>query len=524
MADVLLVYPKAGHDIRGVSVNAPLALLTLAAPLVKDFSVQIIDQRACDDFWGDLEKALLTKPKVVGITSMTGTQVYHGLEASRFIKERMPEVPTVWGGMHPTICAAQTASKSYIDFVMRGEGDLAFRKFVEMQFKEVKDYTQVPGLVWKRDGKIVQTPQADPIELNDLPKIPWDLVNIEEYTSPTQFLYRGIKRLLPYQGSRGCPFKCTYCSEPVLTKKYRMMKPEKIAEECFEIVDKYKLDHISFFDEEFFVNRRWATAVADAIGGKFTWWAQTRAADLLHVDLKRMEKNGLHVLAPGLESGSDRILKFVKKGETIEEYIKANKALTETNILVQYNFIVGFPTETREEIFETVDLVLKLLDENPNALVNSLSPLTPLPGTQLLKQAVADFGFMEPRRLEDWIQVTRGKQERPWLDKRQLSLVRFLYYTSYFLCSAERYSQKFKIPKWILRLYSKSVSFRWKHKLMWLNWEIPVLRLIFKHFINPLDYMLSDTYGDKDYVLEQDIVTLPRVQPEKSAPTSTQAS
>src|SRR6185503_16178158 len=80
MADVLLVYPKAGHDVRGVSVNAPLALLSVASTLVPDYSVQILDQRACDDFWGELERAIRQAPLLIGITSMTGTQIYHGLE------------------------------------------------------------------------------------------------------------------------------------------------------------------------------------------------------------------------------------------------------------------------------------------------------------------------------------------------------------------------------------------------------------------------------------------------------------
>ncbi|MBI4347632.1 MAG: B12-binding domain-containing radical SAM protein, partial [Elusimicrobia bacterium] len=336
MADVLLIYPKAGHDVRGVSVNAPMALLTLAARLVPDFSVEILDQRACDDFWPALERALRGKPLIVGITSMTGTQIFHGLEISMFVRERS-STPVVWGGMHPTIYAAQTVAKPYIDFVIRGEGEVTLRRLVETLARGSTDFDRIPGLVFKRGGVIHGTAEGEPIDLENVPWLPWHLVSVEEYVSPAQYLYTGVTRLLPYQASRGCPFKCTFCSEPVLTKKYRMMPAARVAEETLRMVAAFKLDHITFFDEEFFIHAKWATAVAEAIGGRFTWWAQTRAADLIRVDLKKMEKCGLLILAPGLESGSDRVLASMKKFETVEHYRKADEKVRETGIVAQYN-------------------------------------------------------------------------------------------------------------------------------------------------------------------------------------------
>jgi hypothetical protein len=284
-----------------------------------------------------------------------------------------------------------------------------------------------------------------------------------------------------------------------------MMSPTKMVDECMEMVDTFKLDHITFFDEEFFVNTKWATKVAEAINGRFTWWTQTRGNDLLRVDLKKLERCGLLIVAPGLESGSDRILDFIKKKEKVAEYREANRRLAETNIIAQYNFIIGYPGETAEELGQTVDLVLDLIGTNKNATVNQLSPLTPLPGTEMLTQAVNTFGFQLPARLEDWIQVTRGKQDRPWFDRKTLRAVRFLYYTSLFICSAERYSQKFKIPKFLFQIYSKTIVFRWKRKLFWLGWEIPLMRLLFRWFINPIDYNLPADYGDR-YAEKEDAV------------------
>ncbi len=507
MADVLLVYPRSGHDVRGVSVNAPMALLSLAAQLLPDFSVQIIDQRACDDFWGTVDRAVDRKPLLVGVTSMTGTQIYHALEITKFIRER-GATPVVWGGMHPTIYPAQTVAKPYIDFVIRGEGEFAIRALVQQLTMPTRSFERVPGLVWKSGGGLRAAPLGGPLDMDRLNRIPWHLVDIEEYVAPAQYSYPGIRRILPFQASRGCPFKCTFCSEPILTRKYRMMSPQRAVDECLEMVRRFGLDHIVFFDEEFFVDRKWAVEVARRIGGRFTWNAQTRATDLLKVDLKEMERCGLSVILPGLESGSDRLLREMKKRETVSDYRKANERLASTRIWAQYNFIVGFPSETARELDETVDLVLELLKDNPRAVVNQLSPLTPLPGTELLAEAVDRYGFTLPRRLEEWILVTRGRQEKPWLNAEMLRRVRFLYYTSLFLCSAERYSQKLRIPKWVFRLYSATIRLRWRRKWYRLDWDVALLRLLFRWFINPHDYVFSQQYGDAHAARESDLLAV----------------
>ena len=179
---------------------------------------------------------------------------------------------------------------------------------------------------------------------------------------------------------------------------------------------------ILFYDEEFFVNAKWATRVAELINGEFKWWTQTRANDLLRVDLKKMERCGLYVTAPGLESGSDRILKFIKKKESVKEYLEANRRLSETGILAMYNLMMGFPGETKEELYETVDFAMKLIKENPRAYIHPLSLFTPLPGTELTEQS-KQWGYQEPQNLESWIETSRHNFVTPWLKKDRKSVV-----------------------------------------------------------------------------------------------------
>lgn len=484
MSDVVLLYPRTGLDVKKVSVGLPLPLLAVASEIVQDFSVKIIDQRTDDQWEQTLINELKTKPLCVGITAMTGHQIFHGLHASRIVKEFSEGVPTVWGGMHVTLKAEESIQHPFVDIVVKGDGEWVFRDLVRTLAAK-KPLDGVGGIFWKENGKVQQNQEAAPLVLDQTFPYPFELVDVENYVSPGEYLFPGIKRVLPFMGSRGCPFNCTFCSEPVLTKVYKMMKPEIIHERTAYMAKKFKLDMILFYDEEFFVNKKWAARVGELINGEFKWWTQTRANDLLKVDLKKLEKCGLYVTAPGLESGSNRILKFIKKQEVVEEYHKANRALAETGILTMYNLMMGFPTETREELYETIDFSMELMKENPNAYIHSLSLFTPLPGTELTQQSKA-FGYNEPTDLESWVETSRHNLVTPWL-KDNLDMYLNLAYTSKFVgprakMAAKRY---WWMPAIMFDFYSWLIQRRWHKRVFKNTWDVKLLRFLHKKFVNP---------------------------------------
>ncbi len=287
MADILLVFPTSGNDIRKVTITAPLSLLAIAGPLLNDYSVQIIDQRVTDDFWGSLESALNKNPFLVGVTSLTGTQIFHGIEISKFVKERL-DIPVVWGGLHASLYPAQTVIKPYIDYVIRGEGEAAMKMLADEIASKTPQVNKIPGLTFKKNGQIYSTPEGDPLDLDILPRMPWHLVDIEEY-NPTAYMYPGVTRLLTFVASRGCPFPCTYCSQPILTSKYRMMSPARALEDLDWMVEKFNLDHVVLFDDEFLVNAKWATEIAEGINGRFTWGGTRQSG---RSPESRFKKNG----------------------------------------------------------------------------------------------------------------------------------------------------------------------------------------------------------------------------------------
>jgi len=486
MRKVILIFPKAGLDLG--SINLPLSLLSVASTILPEYPVKIIDTRTNLDWENELKEELRQNPICVGVTTLTGTQIYYALKVSHFIRQHSPDTPIVWGGMHVTTTEDQVIRHPLVDYAIKGEGELSFPLLVKALDSKMA-IEDVPSLYWKtNEGDIEFNGGGPDVDLNGLPPLPYHLVDIENYVSPTSYLYEGVKRALPFEGSRGCPFLCTYCSEPALTKNFRMMKPELFVQRCMDMVTRYNLDHITFFDDEFFVNKTWATNVAKLINGRFTWMCQTRANDLLRVDLKLLERCGMRVVAPGLESGSDRILKEVKKSEKVQHYIEANRKLAETKIIPQYNFMIGFPTEDYDDLCKTLDLILQLLEENPRTIINSLSVLTPLPGTEFYADAVNRCGFDAPKSLEDWIGVNRHSIVTPWVKEKpgMAEILHNLMYTSYFINTiGKRYAKKFWwIPSFCFDLYSRLILWRWRRRKFKDSLDIKILHFIHTHFLN----------------------------------------
>lgn len=417
LADVVLVFSKTGFDIKKVSIDLPLSLLSAASLIAQDYEVKIIDQRTNSHWEEDLKRELERNPLCVGISSLTGPQIEFGLQASRIVKEAENRTKVVWGGVHATLLPEQTVQHSLVDIVVVGEGELSFRNLV-IALDKKRSLEDVKGIAFKKDGRIVRTEPESPLDLDELPELPYDLVDVEKYIGSQGRFQAEATRSLIFISSRGCPWACTFCCNPKLSKRrWRSMSAERTYECVMSLVERYNLDAITFHDEEFLVDKARAKQLAYLIGGKFKWWIQGRMNLLKDMDLAQMEKGGLCAVQPGIESGSDRILKLIKKGETVSEMLEANRHLAQTDMRPLYNFMMGFPTETYEELMQSVDLALRLLEENPKAQISGFYVLVPYPGTELFDLGV-EQGFNMPDSLEQWSVFNRQHLNTPWIQGR----------------------------------------------------------------------------------------------------------
>jgi anaerobic magnesium-protoporphyrin IX monomethyl ester cyclase len=422
MSDVVLVFPKTGFDLPGISVDIPVSLLAASNLVSIHYSVKIIDQRMDPDWENTLEIECRLDPLLVGITTMTGPQILWAGKAAAIVRGIDPAIPIVWGGVHPTLLPRQTLESGLADVVVIGEAEESFFKLVDAIARDWP-LGAVKGIAFMKNGNYYKTPLADPIDLDKLPMLPYDLVDVPSYIGSQGKYQDKNTRSLIYFSSRGCPYRCSYCCNTALFRSsWRSMSSGTVLKQVYELFGKYGLDAINFHDEELFVDKKRIETISDGIGGRFHWWAQSRMDRIGAMDLTRLFGGGLRALQPGIESGSDRILRLINKGETVRDMIYTNRKLAKTAILPLYNFMMGFPSETFAELMESVDLAIELLNDNPNAEITGFYSYIPYPGTELYSMS-EKMGFSGPDTLEGWAAFNRQHQANPWADKDLLQSI-----------------------------------------------------------------------------------------------------
>lgn len=412
MDKVVLIFPKTGLDKYS---QLPLGLLSVASTIVDDYEIKIIDQRL-DDNWEEKVESESQNSICVGITSMTGEQILNGLEISKIVKKN---TNVIWGGIHPTILPKQTLENKSIDFTVIGEGEVTFPRLLKaLKNKNKQEFNTIKGIGYKDASGTHINEWQNHLDLNNLPDLPYYLLEMDKYITKRD----GFKRCLTLETSRGCPHNCTFCSNPIIHKrKWRSLNVENIIRRINYLQDEFNLDGIVFQEDNFFVDpQRIKKFCEKIIINNIGWKANCRIKYLLEKDrsfLKMLENAGCKMLQFGVESGSDRILNLLNKGITTDDILKINTKLAKTNILCRYNFIVGMPTETEEEIQRTLNFIDKLKTENANLDFPFLNIYTPWPGTNLFDLAVEN-GFNPPNSLEGWSRFNWNFCNLPWLNER----------------------------------------------------------------------------------------------------------
>lgn len=411
MDKVLLVFPKTGLD---KYAQLPLGLLSIASTLVDDYEVKIIDQRI-DEKWAEKVESESRDSICVGVASMTGKQIANGIEISKIAKKY---TKVVLGGVHPTLLPYQTLQNKYVDFIVLREGEVTSPLLLKA-LTDPKRFEHIRGIGYKDSKGIHVNGLRDFVDMNTLPNLPYHLLEIEKYITKRE----GFKRCLSLETSRGCPHNCSFCSNPIIHKrKWRCLNVETLIQKTKYLQNRFKLEGIVYQEDNFFVDILRVKKFCEAIQKDINmgWKANCRISYLLNKEtsfLKMLEKGGCKVLQFGVESGTNRILTLLNKGITIEDILKVNSKLAKGDIICRYNFIVGIPTETQEEIQSTLDFIEKLQSENANLDTPFLNIYTPWPGTKLFKLSI-EKGFKSPNTLEGWSKFNWNTWNLPWLDKK----------------------------------------------------------------------------------------------------------
>jgi len=426
MPSVILFRPTYDPASRSTPVF-PWALLYLAGVLVeRGVDVSILDEPSTSDCDARAVELLRRKrPVAVGISAMTGDQIRAGLAFAQLVREHSAAA-IVWGGIHASLLPEQTARHPLVDYAVAGEGEYVFADLVD-RLANGQGADGLPGVFFERDGTVVGARREGFIDLSELPELPFGLVDVERYITRRPEL--GAERYFEICTSRGCPHRCGFCYiESVHGRCWRRLDAPTAVDHIKAMVRRFDLDGVSFREDNFFVSRKRVESIArrlidDNVGVK--WAASGRISYFAKytpefVDLLR--RSGCVLLTFGVESGSDRVLEFIRKDIRVDDVARVARLLRDHGIRATYHFMGGFPTETTEEFLDTCRLIDALVRLGPEAVVREMSVFAPYPGVGLIPEC-EQRGYREPESLEGWIEMDWANPQRPWLTRRQARIV-----------------------------------------------------------------------------------------------------
>lgn len=367
-------------------ISPPLGLLSIAAVLeeshhdvfIADFNLERFDEQKL--FGYITEKEI----NVIGISIVT-PKVYGAMELAVTLKNKFPGIRIIAGGPHATLMPVQLLDDCpSIDIVIQGEGEFRMRDLVAALVKG-DDIEKIDGIAFRKDGRIITIPPSGFInDINVIPRPARHLVDILRYSSHMKTILSPATTMMT---SRGCPYKCIYCSKSITGEKLRAMTPENVIAEMEFLIRKYKLREIIFYDDSFTLNKERTMKICDLIirkGLKIKWQCETRVNLVNEELLKKMKQAGCYLIAYGIESGSENVLKILKKGITKEQVRNAVSMTRRAGIKMIGYFMIGIPGETAEDVKETIRFS-KSLDVD----FAQYSIATAYPGTELYEIAKA---------------------------------------------------------------------------------------------------------------------------------------
>jgi len=483
MSKVLLIYPRSNPKNKGIELDdyrlgeLPIGIMSLAGFLEsKGHLIQIIDARAYpkEDVHGRIKRQL-RDVDCVGLSVMS-IQVKHALTMTEMIKAYDKDIPIVWGGIHPTLFPEQTVRDPLIDYIIHGEGEYAFLKLLKYLDKGVPALKEIEGLGYKGNGEIKINKTPPPLDIDKLPDPAYHLFDVERYIN--RILFTGERvRTLSISTSRGCPYRCSFCVNRILVaRKWRPLSPKRVLNTIENLVEKYNLNHLYFIDDYFFGKTDRVKLIAREIIEKdynLMWEANIRANNFSskQVDdecLKLLKRSGCYSLRMGAESGSDRVLKLLKKDITVDNTINAVKQCKKHEIIPLCYFMTGVPGETLEEAKMTFSLIIKLYKIYPKIRVIVPGLFRPYPGGELYGKCIK-LGFKEPKSLNEWGEVNLDRDDikiLPWIkDKKLLNNMRD--YIRFFTTSHEKINPLY-CP--FLKTLGRVAGWRFDHDF----WRLPV--------------------------------------------------
>lgn len=409
---VTLIFPRLKRES---NAWAPLPLQALAAPLMEDgFQVEIVDGRVINPHLPQILKAARDS-LFVGLSVMTGWQIHDAIAISRAVKDAYPDIPVVWGGYHASMLPEQTLEESYIDYVIRGQGQLAAVELAR-RLRDGASVEGVTGLCYMKDGVAVVADYPKLVDIDQFPSTPYGIVDMEKYTVPDLG-----KRTMKYFSSQGCPFGCGFCAETSMYGRgWVGFSPERVVDDLERLQKDFGVDAIDFADTNFFVSKKRVKAICEGIierGLDLKWAADVRTKQFIDFsdELRQLVYDaGCRRLLLGAESGSLQALKQIGKQTTVDDTLHVARICDDLGIITRFTTMFGFPGEPEKDIEATLRMIEGIKAINEDFEVHGFF-FAPYPGAPMYDEAIR-LGFRPPETLDGWADFDLTELHTPWVD------------------------------------------------------------------------------------------------------------
>ncbi|HSN76954.1 MAG TPA: radical SAM protein [Anaerolineae bacterium] len=419
----------------------PMSLLALGALLEGQHDYRIVDGNLADNPLAALERAIdETGADILGVTVMPGPQLNDAVPTCRALKARHPDLTVIWGGYFPTQHWEACLRAPYVDYVVRGHGEVVFKALLDT-LRRGDAPTALPGLAFRWPSTTNHSPfpnspfpihhsptSPPPAPLphpDHLPDWPYHRVDVPRYIRRT---FMG-QRTLTHHSSYGCPFFCNFCAVVnMVNGRWLAQSAERVASTVQMAVQRWGVDAVEFDDNNFFTSEARVAEFAERIvslGLRIGWWGEARIDTVMHYSdstWELMRDSGLKMVFLGAESGSDETLQRMNKGgkASTAKTLEIAAKMARYGIVPEMSFVLGNPPDPEADVRQTMAFIRQVKQINPQTEI-ILYMYTPVPlAGELYEQAKAE-GFQFPETLEEWISPAwrdfsqRRSATMPWV-------------------------------------------------------------------------------------------------------------
>jgi anaerobic magnesium-protoporphyrin IX monomethyl ester cyclase len=331
--------------------------------------------------------------KLIGISCMFTNNWLSTRELIDYIGSHLPNVPIIIGGEHATAAPELSLSQTkHLLACVLGEGEETIVEIANA-IENHHSLSTIEGIAYKEDGEIFKTIKRNRIRnLDSISNPYWDPFPLEKYFNENFSYGVSVEKSLPVMASRGCPYECTFCSSPQMWgTRYFLRTPQNFFDEIKDLNIRYGVTNFDFYDLTAIISKKWIVEFAKLLiesNLNITWQipSGTRTEVIDREVASYLYQSGCINITYAPESGSERILKLIKKKVKPDKMLQSINGAYKEKLIIKLNMIMGFPGETHKDIFKTFWFLIKCSYYGAHDMIPSI--FSPYPGSELFDDLV----------------------------------------------------------------------------------------------------------------------------------------